>query len=52
MWVNATRSDANKFYDMGFGDEKKETDAEAIQRQLAHHVQQQLIRIRTGNTGD
>ena len=38
VWVNATRSDANKFYDMGFAEEKKETEVEALctlQRQLA-----------------
>ena len=33
--VNATRPDTNKFYDMGFGEEKQETEVEALQRQLA-----------------
>ena len=38
VWVNATRSDDNKFYDMVFGEEKKETEVEALQRQLSEMI--------------
>ena len=33
--VNATRSEVNKFYDMGFEVEQNETEVAALQRQLA-----------------
>ena len=35
VWVNATRTDDNKFYDMGFGEAQEETEVEALRRQLA-----------------
>ena len=38
VWVNATRSEDNKFYDMGFEVETKETEVEFLQRQLAEMV--------------
>ena len=38
VWVNATRPDDNKFYDIGFEVEKKGAEVEALQRQLAEMV--------------
>ena len=43
VWVNATRSDVNKFYDMGFEVDPEETQVEALQRQLAEGGNRGLI---------